>query len=35
MAIPGGGALVSKPLTLGTIQLRDYGNVLDARPRWG
>jgi len=35
MAIPVAARLVSKPLTLGTIQFRDYGNVLEARPSLG
>jgi len=35
MAIPVAARLVSKPLTLGTIQLRGYSNVLTATPSLG
>jgi carboxyl-terminal processing protease len=35
MAIPVASRLVGKPLTLGTIQLRDYANVLTATPSLG
>jgi carboxyl-terminal processing protease len=35
MAIPIAARLVNKPLVLGTIQFRDYGNVLTASPSLG
>jgi carboxyl-terminal processing protease len=35
MAIPIAARLVNKPLVLGTIQFRDYGNVLKASPSLG
>jgi carboxyl-terminal processing protease len=35
MAIPVAARLVSRPLTLGTIQFRDYANVLTATPSLG
>ena len=35
MAIPVAARLVSKPLTLGTIQFRDYANTLTAAPSLG
>jgi carboxyl-terminal processing protease len=35
MAIPVAARLVSKPLVLGTIQFRDYANVLTATPSLG
>ena len=34
MAIPVARSLVTEPLTLGTMQFRDFSQTLTARPEW-